>query len=78
MGVIYLNGIAYGGGGGGSGGTSDYNELTNKPKINNVALSGDKTTTDLNLVDGETIYINEHEQMGVGVISNNQIEALFN
>ena len=76
MGVIYLNGIAYGGGGGGSG-TNDYNELKNKPKINNVSLSGDKTTTDLNLVDGETIYINANEKMEVGVISNNAIEDLF-
>ena len=33
MGVIYLNGIAYGkgSGGGGGGSTSNYNELTNKP-----------------------------------------------
>lgn len=76
MGVIYLNGIAYGGGGGSSG-TNDYNELKNKPKINNVSLSGDKTTTDLNLVDGETIYINANEKMEVGIISNNAIEDLF-
>lgn len=75
MGVIYLNGIAYGGGG--SSGTSDYNELTNKPKINNISLSGNKTTTDLKLVDGETIYINQNEQMEIGVISNTQIENLF-
>ena len=36
--------------GGGSGGTSDYTELTNKPKINNVELSGNKTTSDLGIV----------------------------
>lgn len=35
---------------GGSGGTSDYTELTNKPKINNVELSGNKTTSDLGIV----------------------------
>ena len=28
-------------------GTTDYNDLTNKPSINNVALSGDKTASDL-------------------------------
>ena len=37
---------------GGSGGTSDYTDLTNKPKINNVELSGNKTTSDLGLFSG--------------------------
>lgn len=36
--------------GGGSGGTSDYTDLSNKPKINNVELSGNKTTSDLGIV----------------------------
>lgn len=36
--------------GGGGGGTSDYTDLTNKPKINNVELSGNKTTSDLGIV----------------------------
>jgi hypothetical protein len=36
--------------GGGSGGTSDYTELSNKPKINNVELNGNKTTSDLGIV----------------------------
>lgn len=35
--------------GGGGGGTSDYEELENKPSINNVTLSGNKTTSDLNI-----------------------------
>ena len=35
---------------GGSGGTSDYTDLTNKPSINNVTLSGNKTTADLGIV----------------------------
>ena len=30
-------------GGGGSGGSSSYSDLTNKPKINGVTLSGNKT-----------------------------------
>lgn len=34
---------------GGSGGTSDYSNLSNKPKINNVELSGNKTTSDLGI-----------------------------
>lgn len=32
-----------------SGGTSDYSDLTNKPSINNVTLSGNKTTADLGI-----------------------------
>ena len=36
-------------GGGGGGGTSDYTDLDNKPKINNVTLSGNKTAQDLGL-----------------------------
>lgn len=36
----------------GSGGTFNYTDLTNKPKINNVELSGNKTTSDLGLFSG--------------------------
>ena len=36
-------------GGEGGGGTSDYTDLINKPSINNVTLSGNKTTSDLGL-----------------------------
>ena len=35
--------------GGGSGGTSNYNALTNKPKINNVELKGNKSLNDLGI-----------------------------
>ena len=35
--------------GGGSGETSDYSSLSNKPQINGVELSGNKTTTDLKI-----------------------------
>jgi len=37
------------GGSGGGGGTSNYNDLTNKPSINGVTLSGNKTTSDLGI-----------------------------
>ena len=43
--------IAEGGGGGGGGGTTNYNMLTNKPKINSVELSGAKTGAMLGLQD---------------------------
>ena len=35
--------------GGGSGGTTNYNDLTNKPQINGVELSGNKTSDDLGI-----------------------------
>lgn len=35
----------------GSGGTTDYTNLTNKPQINSVDLVGNKTSTDLSLLD---------------------------
>lgn len=38
-------------GGGGGGGTTNYNSLSNKPKINSNTLSGDKSGSDLGLVD---------------------------
>lgn len=34
---------------GGGGGTSDYDDLTNKPTVNNVTLEGDLTTSDLGI-----------------------------
>ncbi|MBQ2174836.1 MAG: hypothetical protein II453_07205 [Alphaproteobacteria bacterium] len=34
---------------GGGGGSSDYSDLTNKPKINSVTLSGNKSSADLHL-----------------------------
>lgn len=37
MGVIYKNGVAYGGGGGVGG---DYSQLDNLPKVNDVTLLG--------------------------------------
>lgn len=38
----------------GTGGTSNYNDLQNKPSINNVELVGDKTAKELGLVDEAT------------------------
>ena len=36
-------------GGGGGGGTSNYNDLSNKPTINNVTVEGDKKARDYEL-----------------------------
>ena len=43
------------GSGGGGGGTSDYADLTNKPSINSVTLSGNKTSSDLGIKEVPTI-----------------------
>ena len=40
-----------GGGGGGGGGSDNYNDLSNKPSINDVQLAGNKTAEQLKLVD---------------------------
>lgn len=37
--------------GGGEGGTTNYEDLSNKPSINNVPLSGNLNTVDLHLTD---------------------------
>lgn len=44
--------------GGGSGGTSDYNQLTNKPQINGVELVGNKTSDDLGIISDSSTILN--------------------
>ena len=43
------------GGGGGGGGTTDYSELTNKPQINSVTLTGNKSLSDLGIAAASAI-----------------------
>lgn len=40
-------------------GTSDYNDLVNKPSINGVELVGDKTTEELNILPLTNAEIDE-------------------
>ncbi len=68
-------------GGSGSGGTTNYNELSNKPQINSVTLSGNVTTEDLGIISeslepvssipsgasaGEIYTINKSETVAYG------------
>lgn len=58
-------------GGGGTGGTSNYNDLTNKPSINGVQLIGNKTSQELGIQDGApgqaaTITISSTETVPAG------------
>lgn len=52
--------------GSGGGGTDNYNDLSNKPQINNVTLSGNKTTADLGLFSGyiEDLYATDLHESG--------------
>ena len=43
------------GGGGGSGGTGNYNQLTNLPRINGVELRGNKTAEQLGLASASDV-----------------------
>ena len=43
---MYLDYLCKNGIGGGSGGTTNYNDLANKPSINGVTLEGNKTSAD--------------------------------
>lgn len=47
--VYPINEGQRGSGGGGGGSTGDYNDLSNKPRINSVTLSGNKTLEELGL-----------------------------
>lgn len=44
--------------GGGSGGTSNYEDLTNKPKINDVELIGNKSLSDLSIQSTSNLVTN--------------------
>ena len=60
------------GGGGSSSGTNDYNDLNNKPSINNVTLSGNKTLNDLN-IQAKGNYVQANQAM-----TNEAILAIIN
>lgn len=70
MGVIYKNGISYGGGKSSSGGTTDYEDLENQPKINNITLIGNKTAAELG-IDSKPTYDAEHTTLVFGSTSSN-------
>ena len=56
--------------GGGEGGTSDYNALANKPKLNGVEIAGNKTSADYKIVSSEQGIENNGKFLGVGVDGN--------
>ena len=52
----------------GTGGTSDYEKLDNKPKINGVELTGDITTEDLGIEAGKEVHVGENEPTDEDVV----------
>lgn len=50
------------------GGTTNYNELSGKPKINGVELIGNKTTKDLGIEAGKEVHIGTDEPTGEELI----------
>ena len=56
--------------GGNEGGTSDYNALANKPKLNGVEIAGNKTSADYKIVSSEQGAENNGKFLGVGADGN--------
>lgn len=51
--------------GGGGGGTSNYNDLSNKPSINGVELTGNKTSDQLNI--GGLSFVDRISDVSTGI-----------
>ena len=56
--------------GGGSGGTSNYQDLTNKPSINNVTLTGNKSLNDLGIQAAGNYIENEADPTVPSYVKN--------
>lgn len=54
----------------GGGGTTDYTELTNKPSINGVSLTGNKTTSDLGIEENVQADWDEADSTAPSYIKN--------
>lgn len=61
----------------GGGGASDYTELSNKPKINNVELSGNKSASDLGLLTASDINGKENSSNKVVSLSASSTDAQY-
>ena len=58
-GTLNKGSLVKGTGGSGGGGSTDYADLSNKPSINSVSLSGNKTSADLSLVSAPTVLADQ-------------------
>lgn len=55
--------------GGGGGGTTNYNLLSNRPKVNDITLEGDKTGADLGLVDQSATLTSEQKAALIALLA---------
>lgn len=55
---------------GGGSGTSNYNDLENKPSIGNVSLEGDKTLDELGIASKESLSAKVNVELGKGLSAN--------
>lgn len=62
-------------GGGGGGGTTNYNELSNRPQINNKTLTGNKSGSDLGLQDKLTTAQQKAVDSGIDNTKVGQIDT---
>lgn len=53
-------------GSGGSGGTSDYTDLENKPQINSVTLTGNKSLSDIGAATATDMTAQQGKTVGMG------------
>lgn len=61
--------------GGGSGGTTNYNDLNNKPQIAGVTLSGNKSLSDLGIASAEALNGKVDKVEGKGLSTNDYTDA---
>ena len=69
----YLEAIANAGGGGG--GTTNYNQLSNKPQINGTTLTGNKSASDLSLASTADLAGKVDKVEGKGLSTNDYTDA---
>ena len=60
---------------GGGGGTGDYDELSNRPKINDVTLTGNKTSSDLGLASASALADKVDKVTGKDLSTNDYTDA---
>ena len=51
--------------------SNNYNDLANKPSINGVALAGNKTSEELNIIEDKTFVYTQAVSSGVWEIKHN-------
>lgn len=57
--------------------SSDYDSLQNKPQINGHIITGDQSSQDLELADGDSIIYDNNGKLAIPQISESEIDDLF-